>query len=273
MNCYCGCCHYIYHQQGEQRLSISLLILFLSALTRLSMKKINLICLPFAGGNKHSYRRFEEMSPPFLKVLPFEFPGRGLRMQEPLLENVHEMTDDIYRQVKDLLRQPYALYGHSLGGLIAYLLVRKIAREEQEPPLHLFITGTSGPADPVRGQLRRHLLSSEAFIREVRELEGSPEEVLQHDELLHYLEPILRADFKASELYQYEKEPALHLPITVITGTREDMKPEAIRLWQEETTEPVEFRRMPGTHFFINKYPYEIMQVISRKIINHTKVF
>ncbi|MCW3466330.1 thioesterase II family protein [Chitinophaga nivalis] len=236
------------------------------------MEKINLICLPFAGGNKHAYRHFEAVAPSSLRLLPFEYPGRGQRTHEPLLDDVHDLAADIYRQVKNILsNRTYAIYGHSLGGLIAYLLTRMIVENGHEPPAHLYITGTSGPADPARQQDPKHLLPIADFINIVREMDGSPAEVLQHEELLHYLEPILRADFKASELYRYEEKPPLDIPITVVTGTREVMSAESIRLWQQETTIPVDFRRMPGNHFFINRFSYELMQLIAKKTVTQIK--
>ncbi|MBC9909496.1 thioesterase II family protein [Chitinophaga varians] len=238
------------------------------------MEKINLFCLPFAGGSKYSYRLYEEHLPSFLNLIPLEYPGRGTRMSEPLKEDIRQLVHDLYLQVEHKLdRAPYAIYGHSMGGLLCYLLARKIREEGRMPPVHLFITGTSGPAALSRTEKKRHLLDKKSFIEEIRNLNGSPDEILQNDELLDFIEPILRADFKVSENYAHTRQEPLDIPVTVITGTREDMKPEDIRLWQQEARNPVDFRRMPGHHFFIFKYPYEIVSIIAKKLLVHHKSY
>ena len=107
---------------------------------------INLFCLPFAGGNKYSYQKYIEKAPSFLNIIPIEYPGRGARMKEPLISEAELLVDDLYHLIKKAADQgDYAIYGHSMGGLIGYLVARKLIENNHRPPLHLFITGTSGP--------------------------------------------------------------------------------------------------------------------------------
>ncbi len=234
-------------------------------------KTTQLFCLPFAGGNKYSYRDFVEKAPSFLNLVTLEYPGRGARMRDPLIVDISELTDDLYRQISPLIKddQPYAIYGHSLGGLMTYLLTLKLLENNHKAPIHLFITGTSGPSSISRTEKKRHLLEKKEFIEEVRILDGMPEEILSNDELLLYFEPILRSDFQASETYVYQERPPLNIPVTVITGTEEDMEPEDIQLWQKETTYGVDFKRMPGKHFFIFQHTYKIVEIISKKLYLH----
>ncbi len=84
--------------------------------------------------------------------------------------------------------------------------------------------------------------------------------------MLYYFEPILRSDFKLSEDFKYVEKIPFNIPVTVITGTEEDMEMEDIRLWQKETTCTVDFKRMPGKHFFIFQHAFKIMEIISKKL-------
>ena len=233
-------------------------------------KTINLFCLPFAGGNKYSYREYVEKAPSFLNLIPLDYPGRGTRMREPLPTDIHELTTDLYNQVSPIADQgDYAIYGHSLGGLMAYQLTRRLLANGHKPPTHIFITGTTGPSALSRTEKKRHLLNKEDFIAEIRDLDGMPEEILNNEELLFYFEPILRSDFKISEDYVYEDEAPFDIPMTVITGTEEDMELDDIRLWQKETLQVVDFKRMPGKHFFIFQHAFKIVEIISRKLYLH----
>ena len=100
-----------------------------------------------------------------------------------------------------------------------------------------------------------------------------PDEVLQNEDWLNYFEPILRADFKASENYIYKHSTPLQMPMTVITGSEEDMEITDIHDWQKETEYVVDFRQMPGDHFFIFKYPQAIVEIIFRKLFVNTKAY
>jgi len=235
---------------------------------------IKLFCLPFAGGNKYSYQKYMERAPAFLNIVPLEYPGRGARIKEPLTTDTDALVNDIYQQIqKNMDRAEYAIYGHSMGGLIAFLVTRKLIENNDKLPLHIFITGTSGPSSAARSAKNRHLLPKEEFIQELKDLDGIPDEILQNEELLSFIEPILRADFKICETYQYTDSNPLTIPFTVITGTDEDMESADIQLWQKETESVVDFRQLPGKHFFIFKYPRVIVDIISKKLSVHTKAY
>ncbi len=238
-------------------------------------KKINLYCLPFAGGNKYSYREFVEKAPSFLNIITLEYPGRGAMIKEPFNSDINALANNLYKQISNEIGGiNYGLYGHSLGGLMSYLLTLKISQHNRQAPSHLFITGTTGPSAPSRQEeKKRYLMNKEEFIQEIKELDGMPEEILQNEELLYYFEPILRADFKLSENYIHQYHAPLNIPITVITGTEEDMEPEDIQSWQKETTYKVDFKKLPGKHFFIFKHTQTIIDIISKKLFLQTKAY
>ncbi|MEO6220985.1 MAG: alpha/beta fold hydrolase [Ginsengibacter sp.] len=235
---------------------------------------LNIFCLPFAGGNKYSYRDYKEIAPSFINFISLEYPGRGARIKEPLISDTHALVNDLYNKIAQNIDDcDYAIYGHSLGGLVAYLLTRKLIENNHKPPVHLFISGTTGPSSASRGEKKRHLLPKPDFIQELKDLHGMPDEILENDDLLDYYEPILRSDFKASEVYVYKNDDPLDIPITVITGTEEDMEIADIELWQKETTQTVDFKRLPGNHFFIYNHAQAIIRIISKKLLANTKVY
>lgn len=189
-------------------------------------------------------------------------------MEEPLKTRVNELVDDLYDQVIPFAssNNQYAIYGHSLGGLVAYLLARKIIDNNLEPPLHLFITGAPAPAALPRNSRKMYLLPKMEFIDEIRHLKGCPEELLCNHDMMKFIEPILRADFEASENYLYKESSPLDLPLTVITGTTEGLEFDEIQLWQKETNAKTDFIRLPGHHFFILEQAQSIMKIVSAKL-------
>lgn len=235
-------------------------------------KTINLFCLPFAGGHKYSYRDYQENAPANIKVIPLEYPGRVGRIQEAPIHDIRLLTDYVYQQIAGRVHEhDYAIYGHSMGGLIAYLLTQKIIENKLKPPVHVFITGTSGPSANSRFEVIRHKLPKDEFLQEMKELDGIPDAILENEDLLAFFEPILRADFEACETYKHIESAPLDVPMSVITGTEEDMTEEDIHLWQNESTYKIDFKQLPGKHFFIFHYPMEIMEIISNTLTTNLK--
>ena len=61
----------------------------------------------------------------------------------------------------------------------------------------------------------------------------------------------------------------MNIPMTVITGSEEDMEKEDVLLWQKESELPVDFRQMPGGHFFILEHTDKLLRIISEKLRKH----
>lgn len=231
------------------------------------MRKVNLFCLPFAGGNKYSYKEFERIVPAHINMISIEYPGRGCRYNESFSKDMGSLVVDAYTTVGQRIdEREYAIYGHSLGGIVAFHVAKKIIELGRKPPVHLFITGTGGPSLEREGRKNWSAMTKAVFWEEVRKLDGLPEEILKNEEISNYFEPILRADFCLSETDFYQWETALSLPITVINGTEEEATDEEILLWQRETNLKVDFIKLPGKHFFIFQQPERVIDIIRGKL-------
>ncbi|MGD0282896.1 MAG: alpha/beta fold hydrolase [Dissulfurispiraceae bacterium] len=228
-----------------------------------SDKKVTLFCLPFAGGSSYSYGDLHNYTADFIEVIPIELPGRGKRFGEPLLTDMHAIADDAIRQMKDLMYRPCAIYGHSMGACMGYLLVKRLVAEGKPPPLQLFVSGREGPSVPAR-ERGRHVLPQKEFFDVLKEYEGTSAEVLQNRELMELFEPVLRADFQAIDTYVYEETTPFDIPVTVMIGRDEKVTLEDALQWQKETAKKISVREFPGGHFFIYRHLPEIGDIISQ---------
>jgi surfactin synthase thioesterase subunit len=222
-----------------------------------------LFCLPFAGGSSYSYREFQRYADNGMRMEALDLPGRGRRFPERLLTRLPDMADDVFEQIRNRLDGAYAVYGHSLGAWIAYLLVKRIIRERCPLPRHLFVSGRKGPCLPAK-EKDRHLLPRAEFVEILKKFEGTTQEVLENRELMSLFEPVLRADFQALDTYAYERSVPFDVPVTVMWGSDENTpRSEALR-WQDETTQKVSFLEFSGGHFFIFQHAASICRIFSR---------
>lgn len=232
----------------------------------LSTKGINLFCLPFAGGSCYSYRGFAENTADFVNVIPIDLPGHGRYITQPLLTNILDMADNVFHQIRDSLDQPYAIYGHSMGTTLGYLLSKKILREGAPKPVHLFFSGRYSVTIESK-EKHTHLLPRDEFVKRVMgKYGGIPKEVAMEKDLMDLFVPIIRADFQAVATYKYEKAEPLDIPIKVMIGMDDNATLEEAFKWQEVTTRKISVTQFSGGHFFIFDHVEDICRIISETL-------
>jgi len=229
--------------------------------------KITLYCLPFAGGHTLSYRDFQANVAETIVIRPLELPGRGKRIREPLLINLESMADDVFQQViSDLNGQLYAIYGHSMGAILGYLLTKRLLNAGKPAPLHLFFSGRKAPS-LVDDDSPKHQLPKLEFINYINELGGLSPEILGHTELMDFFEPILRADFQAIETYIYQPASPFDIPITLLQGLADqEVASQDLLAWQQESHQPIAIKTFSGGHFFIFEQLSQLGQFFSRTL-------
>ena len=84
---------------------------------------------------------------------------------------------------------------------------------------------------------------------------------------MKFYEPILRADIKAAENYNFQKTKPLKVPITTFYGSDEDITLEEVELWQSETTMGFEKFEFSGDHFFLQEHFPKLCQIINIRIL------
>ncbi|WP_307826556.1 thioesterase II family protein [Streptomyces pactum] len=225
--------------------------------------RLRLFCFPYAGGNAAAYRGLRAAAPTGLGVYPVELPGRGRRIREVPHTAMASLVASLADDLQGALDRPYALLGHSLGGLIAYELAVELRERGAPPPAHLFLSAIAAPQWPRTGRpLHR---AGEAEVRAaLLAMGGTPPELLANEEIMALALPVLRADHSVLETYRYRPRPPLPLPVTVFGGSADEVAPpEVLGGWREHSDRPVAIRLFPGGHFFLTTAPAEVMRGIA----------
>jgi surfactin synthase thioesterase subunit len=227
-----------------------------------------LFCLPYAGGSEVIYYKWKKYLNSSIHLEPIELKGRGKRFNEDFYENLEEAVEDIFKNIKDkILHDEYAIYGHSMGGLLAYELYYKIYNENVKMPKHIFFSGYKVPSIP-RNEKQIHLLPDDEFITEVIELGGTPQDIAQNEELRQLFTPILRNDFKMLEKYLYkEKKDKIQCDISILNGKEDDITLEELFSWKSHGDKGVKVYNFEGNHFFINTNVEDITKIINTTLV------
>ena len=228
--------------------------------------RLRLFCFPYAGGNAASFRGWADAFPRSIQVLAVQLPGRGERLSEPTFKDLPDMVQVLGPALSPYFNKPFAFCGHSMGALISFELTRWLRRTGGPMPVHLFVSGRRAPQLPDEEPVSYNLPEPE-FIERLRKLNGTPQEVLNHPELMQLMAPLLRADFSVCETYQYENEPPLDIPITAFGGLEDfEVSRDKLEPWQAHTTASFSFHTFPGDHFFIHKSQNDIIRIVNKKL-------
>ena len=227
---------------------------------------LRLFCFPYAGGGASVFRSWCQQLAPAVEVCAVQLPGRENRLREPAMTQMEPLIETLDQLMTPYLDKPFAFFGHSLGAIIAFELARAMRRRADARLVHLFVSARNAPqaSDP---ESPIHQLSDAQFIAKLRELNGTPEMVFQHAELLEMLLPILRADFALNETYAYRPEAPLDVPLTVFGGTQDPkVSQAALEEWSEQAGSSFALKMLPGDHFFVNTAQQLILQVIGAEL-------
>jgi len=236
--------------------------------------RLRLFCLHYAGGGASAFRTWEHNVPPEVELALIQLPGRENRAREKAFTYMPPLVNVLTDTLLPLLDKPFVFFGHSLGGLISFELTRALRRQQGPAPLHLFVSGCRAPQTPFPDSEEpiRSLPDNE-FIQKLREYNGTPEEVLQHAELMNLLLPVLRADFSLYETYVYQPEEPLACGISAFGGIQDPkVRREDVAAWKAQTRGPFALRMLPGDHFFLHSAQTQLLQAVSHdliQILNH----
>jgi medium-chain acyl-[acyl-carrier-protein] hydrolase len=228
--------------------------------------RLRLFCFPYAGGGASAYRGWASSLPADIEVCPVQLPGRESRLREAPFERPEPLLQAIANALQPYLDLPFAFFGHSLGAMLSFELARELRRRGGVLPQHLFVSGRRAP-DVVRREEDIHDLPEPEFIAKLRELNGTPEEVLQHAELMRLLLPVLRADFAVNETYVYTEEAPLDVGISAFGGLGdEEVTRDDVAHWSRHGRAPFRLRMLPGDHFFVHSARDLVTECVARDL-------
>lgn len=237
---------------------------------------VRLFCLAHAGGSVTLYRRWARSLPRGVQVEQLELPGHGARRALPAHTEWQALIDALVIEVEARLvpTMPFAVFGHSMGALVGLELIHALRERHGLAPVWF---GASASVAPTRRKWEAHWhdCTHEAMVDRLRELGGTPEELLEDRDFIHFMLPMLRADFHLCGTYRREMMGAgalgrapLDCPIDVFIG-RDDSATacaEDVEAWRDETRGVCALHRFDGGHFFLDDAPEPVLTRVATSL-------
>lgn len=228
--------------------------------------RMRLFCFPYAGGGTAIYHRWQRYLEDVALVLPIKLPGREARIKEPAYECVQRLVGDLLPQLETQLQTPFAMFGHSMGALIAFELAKLLKQNMSREPSCLFVSACRPPHSDLSSDL--HTLSDDEMIRGMLRDFGEQQNTSEDEmALMRIMAPTLRADMKLIANYQPTTEYPLSCPIVAIGGTNDpEVRLADISGWQRHTDGEFKTRNFVGGHFFMREQEVAITKLIRARL-------
>jgi medium-chain acyl-[acyl-carrier-protein] hydrolase len=224
--------------------------------------RLRLFCFHYAGGGASAFRSWQSKMPPEIELCLVQLPGRETRIMEPLFTRLPPLIDALTTAIRPYLNKPFAFFGHSMGTLVSFELTRQLRAQQLQLPLHFFASAHRAPQienpDPPI-----HNLADKGFIVELNKLNGTSQRVLENDELMQMMLPIIRADFAVCETYTYRQEPPFACAISAYCGLADpNITRDYMEAWHLQTSKTFKLTLFEGDHFYLFHQQDSLLQLI-----------
>jgi surfactin synthase thioesterase subunit len=225
--------------------------------------RIRLFCFPYAGGGVDTFIEWHRTLHPLVELIAVQPPGRGRRRGEAPHRTMDALLADLWPRILPMLDRPYFLFGHSMGSRVAYELASRLRDASARLPTHFIASGSRAPHLPSR-ERDNHDLPDAEFVESLRELNGTPEEILGNPELMALLMPLLRADFEIAELHHADPDIPFSFGASILGGTADaHVLQDELNAWQAHFRRPVRVEMCEGGHLFVDESPAMVIAVIN----------
>jgi surfactin synthase thioesterase subunit len=226
--------------------------------------RVRLLCLPYAGASATMYLRWRRSLPSWVQVVPVELPGRGSRLGEPFVESfaalVARLCDEQAAAI-DATAGSFMLFGHSMGGLLAWGIAQRLRERGLPAPAALFVSGCPAPSQ--RDPLRFANKDTDAqLIADLRRQGGTPDEVFASPEMLRITLDALRADYRVCASAPHATSLPLAMPIHAFGGRQDDIDAARLAAWRREARTLFSLTWLDGGHFFIRQSEPQLLAAL-----------
>lgn len=238
-------------------------------------KKIQLFCLPFAGGSKAIFKNFQEYIAEEIEIVLIEYPGHDSRISEAFCEEIEELVEDVLEQIiqKRNKNLPFAILGYSMGSVLAYELLSRIYNFNISligTPVHLFLCAIEALSN-FKPRIDFKNMERQKAIEILTNMGGIENNILKNERFLEvFLRPI-KADYELLSNYRFSKKAVVPKVDGSIIFSNEDTPYYKVEDWKYLINGDVEFYEMGNNHFFINQCSKDLAELINGKLLDCVK--
>jgi surfactin synthase thioesterase subunit len=211
-----------------------------------------LVCLGFCGGGAGVYLRWADSMPPGTELAAVCYPGREGRFLEDFAADWDALAEDALAVVT-AVEGPYVLFGHSMGGWMAFDVASRIEERGGRAPEALVVSAANAPSFglTVRDMFPAQQDTDEQLMDWMRTFGLLPEHVLGDPDLAQMALELMRADIRVRDTFYHREGAKVSTPLQILSGTDDDIIDRHVAdHWRKLSTSDVRHDVLPGGHFY-----------------------
>ena len=250
--------------------------------------KARLFCFPYAGGGLVSFRAWAPLLDESIEIVAVEPPGRGTRISETPIDNMHRFVECLLPEMVESLDRPSAFFGHCLGGLTMFATLCALPKGRAQFIKHVFACGVRPPhLLKRRGEFEDNLVYDmmlhkdfdirvppygqvdEIFADIIRHFDTpAADKMLRTPKLREVLLPTVRAEFGMAYNYEYRPVQPFSFPISSFVGDLDPWVSEEDAVgWGELTCGRFTNHVRKGSHFLMAEDREYILATINDEFV------
>ncbi|WP_051831595.1 thioesterase II family protein [Streptomyces violens] len=233
---------------------------------------LRVFLLHHAAGSHLAFTDWARHVPDDWEVCLFEAPGRGRTSDRPALRNARDLAEYFIGETLDLMDRPFALFGHSMGALVAYEAAARLAARGLPEPCWLGVSACGAPYDELPGEglggEPLHRMPGDRLRAALRAMGGIPPAVLDEDDVWALFEDRVRADFAVVETWEPRTVSAdVRVPLSLFGGEDDRVVPvESLLDWADGAEDFLGQHLFPGGHFYFEGRVTAVVERLVRDI-------
>nr|WP_269327505.1 alpha/beta fold hydrolase [Kineosporia mesophila] len=207
----------------------------------------------FCGGGTGAFRGWVPRIPADHELVLVCYPGREGRFGDGLLRSWDALAEDTARVVGGFVDRPYTLFGHSMGGWMAFDVTGRLHRAGAPTPEKLVISSCNSPERGVteRDRFPRQEDSDDDLVAWMQQTGALPDYVASDPDLREMAVELMRADVQARDSYCPDPAQRVPGPVQVLYGIDDPVIDPAVRRqWQAVVEGECRVGALPGGHFY-----------------------
>ena len=217
---------------------------------------LRMLAFPWCGAGASVYRKLALCLPPHIELLAVQLPGREDRFGESLMVRMEQIVEHTLKDIVSVFDRPLILFGHSMGALVAWEIAQALRDRIGREPTALIVSGHGAPHCAPRSTRSWHSANERDLIANIRQLGGTPDELLEDRPMMRAFMPLLRADYEVVENYRPKSRPPLSCSLVACAGGEDrEVTPETMRAWLSCTTGHRRLHWFEGDHFYLSSQP------------------
>lgn len=226
------------------------------------MKKILLICLPFAGGSAYELtNQLKDLNNFNIGCVGIDYPGHGEKISQPLLTNSEKLIENLGSEIHNYILN-YSVYilGYSMGASLIPGILRFLKDNYQQHPKGAILCSVPSP---MLNNKNKFPTSKKEITKFMRDNGATPQEVLENEELMSIFIPIMKADLNL--LNRLKEEPTITIPTEILIGKDDSDSVNSINYWKQKAT-TLKVCILNGDHFFLYKCQHAFINEVANFI-------